>query len=112
MSGVPNQGHFYCSAAPVGSAWIIYERRNKKASIDGHFSYRCSSRYYAYKLANVLNSLYSLGALVPLQRFREFVRDCPNYSFDYFYACGLLDSLIGSRDDSEVMSAPIVSNGV
>lgn len=108
---VPNQGHFYCSAAPFGSAWIVYERRNKKANIDGHFVYRCSSRHYAYKLSKVLNSLYSLGALVPLQRFREFVRDDKNYDFDLMYARGLLDAVVGSRDDSRVLSAPILSNG-
>lgn len=111
MSGVPNQHHFYCSAAAIGNAWVIYERRNKKAGIDGLFSYRCTSRHYAYKFAKVLNSLYSLGALVPLQRFREFVRDDKNYEFDLLYARGLLDSLIGSFDDSRVMSAPILSNG-
>ena len=108
---VPNQHHFYCSAAAIGSAWIIYERRNKKACIDGHFFYRCESRYYAYKLAKVLNSLYSLGALVFLQRFREFVRYDKNFEFDLMYARGLLDSLIGPRDDSQVLSAPLVSNG-
>lgn len=97
---VPNQHHFYCSAAAIGSAWFIFERRNKKACIDGSFSYRCDSRHYAYKLAKVLNSLYSLGALVPLQRFREFVSDDKNYEFDLMYARGLLDSIFNPESDN------------
>lgn len=110
MSGVPNQGHFYCSAAFDGSAWLLLERSCKAKGIDGHFCYRCPSKAKAYRLRSILNNLYKCDRLSALARFRFFadspdLEDFGSYDMVYYYALGLWD-------DSQIMSAPIVNNGV
>lgn len=114
MSGVPNQGHFYCSAAFGDKAWIIYERSCKSKGIDGHFAYRCPNKDKAYKMRALLNKMYVAGMLSALARFRWYVEDHFSNIFlcDYFYAEQLWHEAAEVRaDDSQVISAPIVSNG-
>lgn len=116
MSGVPNQGHFYCSAAFDSPAWLIYERSCKSKGIDGHFAYRCPNKAKAYKLRSILNKMYAAGMLSALARFRWYVSDAMDvqtFDMTYIYAEHLwFDAAEVRDDDSEVMSAPIVSNGV
>lgn len=70
MSGVPNQGHFYCSASRIDGRWFICERRCKKHRIYGGYIGSCKSRYFAYELRNVLEKMYRLGAYDKLTRWR------------------------------------------
>lgn len=99
MSGVPNQGHFYCSAAFGGKAWIVYERSCKSKGIDGHFAYRCPNKAKAYKLRSILNKMYAAGMLSALARFRWYADKFSNvFMCDYFYAEQLWHESSSSRD--------------
>lgn len=114
MSGVPNQGHFYCTPCFLGADWLIYERSSKKNGIKGGFVYSAKSRYFAYKLRNVLEESYRLGAFDALARWRSVFGGRHPADFEcYFdaldFARGLLVDFL--PDDSHVMSAPILSNG-
>lgn len=114
MSSVRNQGHFYCTSCVVGFDWLIYERSCKKANIKGGFLYSARSRYHAYQLRNVLEKLYRLGAYDKLKRWRFVFGGKHPFNHNIY-----LDALAFARqllveftpDDSQVMSAPIVSNG-
>lgn len=114
MSGVPNQGHFYCSACFAEPSWMLYERSCKAKGIDGHFSYRCPTKQKAYKLRALLNKMYAKGMLSALERFRWYVSDAMDvqtFDMTYIYAEHLwLDADEVRDDDSRVMSAPIVGS--
>lgn len=104
------QNHFFCTSAPIGSNWLIYETRCKAKGIKGGFVYRAPSRHYAYKIAKVLNELYHLGRLGALARWKFVCSSSPcvpeHANMDFRFACDLL-----SLDDSKVICHPILSNG-
>lgn len=111
MSGVPRQGHFYCTPCFLGASWLIYERSSKKNGIKGGFVYSAKSRYFAYKLRNLLERMYRLGAFEQLSRWRSVFGGRHSVDFECY-----LDALAFARnlliefrpDDSQVMSAPVV----
>lgn len=111
---VPCQGHFYCTKSNIDSCWLIYERPCKKKRIYGAHIGTCKSRYYAYKLRGVLEKMYRLGAYDKLARWRfVFGSSCLWKSDIYFDSLAFARQLLAefTSDDSQVMSAPILSNG-
>ena len=111
---VPNQGHFYCTESFLDSTWLLYERSCKKNSIVGGLIGTCKSRHYAYKLRNVLEKMYRLGAYDKLTRWRfVFNRSCLWKADVYDGALAFARQLLLEvyPNDSQVMSAPILSNG-
>lgn len=108
---VPNQGHFYCTPCFLGVSWLIYERSSKKNGIKGGCVYSAKSRYFAYKLRNVLEEMYRLGAYDALARWRSVFGGCHPADFECY-----LEALESARkllsefrpDDSRVIYAPVV----
>ena len=91
MSRVPGQQHFYCSAAYIGDGWIIYESRCKARDIAGDWLYRVPSRHYAYKLARLLNKIYSIDYTL-LDIVRATLS--PAYHKDYEQALRMCEALL------------------
>lgn len=115
MSGVFNRGHFYCTASRIDGRWFIYELPCKAEGIHGGHITACKSRHYAYKLRNLLEKLYRLGAYHKLTRWRFVYYRSPLWLSDLYecslaYARELLNEVY--PDDSRVLSAPIISNGI
>lgn len=107
MGRVPGQRHFYCSASFASDTWLINECRCKSKGIEGGCVYCAPSRYYAYKIAKVLNDLYRLDRLGALARWKFVCSSSPctpeHANMDFRFALDLL-----SPDDSKFLSASIV----
>lgn len=107
MGRVIGQKHFYCRESFASSNWIVFESRCKSKGIDGGVVYCAYSRYYAYKIARVLNDLYRTNRLGALARWKFVCSSSPctreQSLFDWRLALDLL-----SPDDSKFLSASIV----
>ena len=83
--------HFYCSEVRFGDGWIIYECRCKSRGIAGNWLYKVSSRHYAYKLAGLLNKIYSIDYTL-LNIVRSALS--PAFHKDYEQAFRMCEALV------------------
>lgn len=99
------QKHFFCTE--FLDSWLIYETRCKSKGIDGGFVYKAFSRYYAYKIARVLNELYRLNRSGALARWKFVCSSSPCTREQTIADLHFAEDLL-SPDDSKYLSASIV----